>query len=441
MQRRWPSSGNTGLEQNPGVESENPSSGEEDLLKRVVITGLGAVSPLGHNVKDTFDGLLAGRSGVVGISKFDATEFACRIAGEVRDLDISPFLSRKEAKKVDTFIQYAIVAAAEAMDDCGLEIEQENSERMGVIIGSGIGGLPMIEEQHRVLLEKGPRRVTPFFIPSLIINLASGHVSIRYGLKGPSSAPATACATGTHAIGDALRIIQRGEADVMIAGGTEAVITPTAVAGFASMKALSTRNDDPQHASRPFDLDRDGFVLGEGCGLLVLEEYERARARGANIYAELIGYGMSSDAYHITSPSLDGDGARRVMKEALKDARLDPSEVDLINAHGTSTPVGDAIEAKAIQEVFGEHTSRCMVHSSKSMIGHLLGAAGGIESVIVAKTISTGQIHPTANLDRMDPACTFDAVRGQTRETNIRIALTNSFGFGGTNAALIMKKV
>jgi len=410
-------------------------------LRRVVITGLGAVSPLGHNVTDTFDGLIAGRSGIVNVSKFDTTGYASTIAGEVRDLDISSYLSRKEAKKVDTFIQYAVVAAAEAMSDCNLDLDQEDLTRFGVIVGSGIGGLPMIEAQHSVLLEKGPRRITPFFIPSLIINLASGHVSIKYGLKGPSSAVATACATGTHAIGDAFRLIQRDEADMMVAGGTEAVVSPMAMAGFAAMKALSTRNDEPHRASRPFDRDRDGFVLGEGCGLVVLEEYEHARARGAKIYGEVVGYGMSSDAYHITSPSEDADGAIRVMRAALKDAKLNPEDIDLVNAHGTSTPAGDAIEALAMEQVFGHHLSNMMIHSSKSMIGHLLGAAGGIESVIVAKTLETGKVHPTANLENQDPEFRFDAVVGSARDANVKTALSNSFGFGGTNGALIFRKI
>ncbi len=410
-------------------------------MKRVVITGLGTVSSLGYNVADTFEGLVEGRSGIDTISKFDISEYACRIAGEIRDLDISAFITRKEAKKIDTFIQYALIAAVEAIADSGIILTGEDLTRFGVIIGSGIGGLPMIERQHSILLEKGPRRITPFFIPSLIINLAAGHVSIKYGLKGPTSAPATACATGTHSIGDAFRIIQRNDADMMIAGGTEAVVTPMTMAGFAAMKALSTRNDEPHLASRPFDMDRDGFVLGEGCGLLVLEEYERARARGARIYAELIGYGMSSDAFHITSPSEDADGAIRVMNAALDDAGMNPEDIDLINAHGTATPAGDAIEARGITAVFGEHTPNLMVHSSKSMIGHLLGAAGGIESLILAKTIQTGRVHPTVNLENLDPVCKFDAVRGDAREADIRVALTNSFGFGGTNAALIMRKI
>ncbi len=410
-------------------------------MRRVVITGLGAVSPLGHNVADTFAGLLEGRSGIVDITKFDAADFASRIAGEIRDLDISAYLSRKESKKVDQFIRYAIIAAAEAIGDSGLELEREDLTRFGSFIGSGIGGLPMIEEQHKVLLEKGPRRVTPFFIPSLIINLAGGQVSIRYGLKGPNSAVATACSTGTHAIGDAGNAIRHNHADIMIAGGAEAVVTSLAVAGFSSMKALSTRNDEPHRASRPFDVDRDGFVLGEGCGLVILEEYERARARGAKIYAELVGYGMSADAYHITSPAEDGDGAVRVMRAALEDAGLNPGEVDLINTHGTSTQAGDVIEARAMKEVFGDHLKGVMAHSSKSMIGHLLGAAGGIEAVILAKTIETGCVHPTANLENQDPACDIDAVPGSARQADIRIGLSNSFGFGGTNGALILKKL
>lgn len=411
-------------------------------MRRVVITGLGAVSPLGHNVNDTFDALLEGRSGIVSISKFDTTDFPSQIAGEVRDLDISPWLSRKEAKKVDTFIQYALIAADEAVKDSGISLEKEDLTRFGSLIGSGIGGLPMIEEQHKVLLEKGPRRMTPFFIPSLIINLAGGHVSIRYGLKGPNSAPATACATGTHAIGDAFRIIQNNDADIMIAGGTEAVVTSLAVAGFAAMKALSTRNDEPAKASRPFDKDRDGFVLGEGSGVMILEEYEHARARGAKIYAELIGYGMSADAYHITSPSEDGDGPIRVMRAAMKDAGIKPSDVDLVNAHGTSTPAGDRIEAGAIRNVFGDHSSNLMVHSTKSMIGHLLGAAGGMEAVVVAKTLSTGKIHPTINIENQDPECGgMDFVSEGMREQEVRIALSNSFGFGGTNGALVFRKM
>jgi 3-oxoacyl-[acyl-carrier-protein] synthase II len=414
---------------------------EEDSLKRVVITGLGAISPVGNNVSTTFANLLEGRSGIISITRFDAGAYASRIAGEVKDLDISVFMTRKESKKVDTFIQYAIIVALEAITDCGIELEREDLNRFGVVIGSGIGGLPMIERQHLNLLENGPRRVTPFFIPSLIINLAAGHVSIKHGLKGPTMAPATACATGTHAIGDAFRIIQRGDADVMIAGGTEAVITPTAIAGFAAMKALSTRNDEPASASRPFDVDRDGFVLGEGCGLMVLEEYERAKARNAKIYAELIGYGMTSDAYHITSPSEDADGAIRLMKTALQDAKINSEDIDLINAHGTSTPAGDLVEAKAISTVFGAFPPNLMVHSTKSMVGHLLGAAGGLEAVILAKTIQTGKVHLTANLENLDPLCKFDGVPHASRDRDVRFGLTNSFGFGGTNAALVMKKL
>ena len=410
-------------------------------MKRVVISGLGAISPLGLNVADTFEKLIAGTSGIKTITKFDASDYHCSIAGEVQDFDVSLFLSRKEAKKVDVFIQYAIAASEEALRDSGLDLEQENRNRFGAIIGSGIGGLPMIERQHNVLLEKGPRRVTPFFIPSLIINLAAGHVSIRHGLKGPSSAPATACATGTHAIGDAFRLIQFGHADIMIAGGTEAVVTPLAVSGFGAMKALSTRNDDPEHASRPWDVDRDGFVLGEGCGLLVLEEYEHAVKRGAKIYGEVIGYGMSSDAYHITSPSVDGDGPIRSMRLALDDAKINLEDMDLINAHGTSTPAGDIIEANAVAKVFGDHSKNLCVHSSKSMIGHLLGAAGGIEAVIVAKTLETGHVHPTMNIDNQEPEVTMDLVRNEARQMPVKFAMSNSFGFGGTNGTLIMRKL
>lgn len=410
-------------------------------MRRVVISGLGALSPLGLNVSDTFSQLIEGRSGIKTITKFDASDYHCSIAGEIQNFDVGAFLSPKEAKKVDVFIQYAIAAAKEAIEDSKIDLEIEDLDRFGVIIGSGIGGLPMIERQHSVLKEKGPRRVTPFFIPSLIINLASGHVSIQYGLKGPSSAPATACATGTHAIGDAFRLIQYGHADMMIAGGTEAVVTPLAIAGFGAMKALSTRNDDPQRASRPWDVGRDGFVLGEGCGLLVLEEYERARKRGARIYGEILGYGMSSDAYHITSPSQDGDGPIRSMKLALQDARVNPESVELINAHGTSTPTGDIIEARAVAEVFGNHSKKVMVHSSKSMIGHLLGAAGGIEAVIVAKTLETGWVHPTINLDNQEPDVKLDLVPNTAREAAVKIAMSNSFGFGGTNGTLIIGKI
>ncbi len=410
-------------------------------MRRVVITGLGAVSPLGLNVADTFAGLIAGKNGISTVTKFDITDYPCQIAGEIKNFDVEVFLSRKEAKKVDTFIQYAIAAAHEALTDSGIDLASEDLDRFGVIIGSGIGGLPMIEEQHTILMEKGPRRITPFFIPSLIINLAAGHVSIKYGLRGPNSAPATACSTGTHSIGDAFRVIQRDEADMMIAGGTEAVVSPLAMAGFGSMKALSRRNHEPHRASRPFDIDRDGFVLGEGCGLVVLEEYERARARGANIYAELVGYGMTSDAHHITSPAEDGGGAIRVMRLALANAGVAPDAVALVNAHGTSTHAGDAIECRAIRAVFGDHTDHMMVHSTKSMIGHLLGAAGGMEAVVLAKTIATGIVHPTVNLENQDPACAIDAVPGSAREAVINYGLSNSFGFGGTNAAIVMKKI
>ncbi len=410
-------------------------------MRRVVITGLGAISPLGHDVNTTFEHLLQAKSGIVEISKFDATLFPSRIAGEVRDLDISPFFSPKEARKVDSFIRLAVIAAHEAFADSGLDLDKCDLERFGTLIGSGIGGLPMIEQQYKVLLEKGPRRVTPFFIPSLIINLAGGQVSIKYGLKGPSSAPATACATSTHAIGDAFRLIQYGHADLMVAGGTESVVCELTMAGFGAMKALSTRNDEPHLASRPFDTARDGFVLGEGCGLMILEEYEHAVKRGAKIYAEIAGYGMSSDAYHITSPSENGDGPIRAMKNALKDAAMNPDQLQLVNAHGTSTPAGDRIEALAIAEVFGSHVGNLAVHSTKSMVGHMLGAAGGMEAVILAKTLETGKVHPTANLENVDESVKFDPLKGDARDMNITAGLSNSFGFGGTNGSLIFRKI
>lgn len=410
-------------------------------MRRVVITGLGAISPLGNSVDETFAGLTAGKSGIVEITKFDATDYPSRIAGEVKNFDATPIVGKKDLKKMDTFIQYAVCASVEAIKDSGIDLEKVDVNRFGTTIGSGIGGLPMIEREHQKLVEKGPRRVTPFFIPAVIVNMAAGNVSIFHGLKGPNCSPATACATGNHAIGDAYRLIRIGMADAMIAGGTEAVVTPMALAGFGAMKALSTRNDEPERASRPFDTGRDGFVLGEGCGLLILEEYEHAKARGAKIYAEIIGYGMTADAYHITSPSEDGDGPYRVMRAALEDAQVDPSQIDLVNAHGTSTPTGDSIEAGAVQRILGDHIKKVMVHSTKSMSGHLLGAAGGLESVVVAKTLETGIVHPTANLEDQDPACNFDAVKGDARQAKVETVLSNSFGFGGTNAALVFRKV
>lgn len=408
-------------------------------MRRVVVTGMGALTPLGNDVKSTFEGLLAGRSGIAPITRFDAAEYPSRIAGEVSGLDISQWISGKEAKKMDTFIHYALIAGDEAMRDSGLELESIDRTRFGVYVGSGIGGLPMIEKEHKVLLERGPRRMTPFFIPSLIINLASGQLSIRFGLKGPNSATVTACATGSHSIGEAFRLIQRGDADFMLAGGSEAVVSPLAVGGFGAMRALSTRNEEPTRASRPFDVDRDGFVLGEGCGVMVLESLDSARARNARIYAEIVGYGMSGDAYHITSPSEDGDGPIRAMRAALRDAGMKPEEIQVINAHGTSTPAGDVIEAQAVNSVFGGHP--VMVHSTKSMTGHLLGAAGGVEAIVAVKTIESGLVHPTLNLERLDPQIHIDAVPGETRQAAVSAVISNSFGFGGTNATLIFRKI
>ncbi len=405
--------------------------------RRVVITGLGMISPLGIGNEPTWQGLVEGRSGIDRITKFDAKEFACQIAGEVRGFNPEEWMEKKEVKKSDTFIHYAVAAAQMAVDDAKLDYKSADSDRFGVIIGSGIGGLPLIEEMHSKLLERGPSRISPFFIPGLIVNLASGQISIRFGCKGPSSAPATACATGAHAIGDAYKIIQRDEADLMFAGGSEAVITPLAVGGFSAMRALSTRNDDPQGASRPWDLDRDGFVMGEGSGVLLLEEREHAMARGAKIYCEITGYGMSSDAFHITSPSEDGGGMMRVMQRALKDSNLKPEQIDYINAHGTSTPVGDKIETVAIKRVFGDYAYKVAISSTKSMTGHLLGAAGGLESAIAAKTIETGIIPPTINYEKPDPECDLDYVPNQARRTKVQHVLSNSFGFGGTNATLI----
>ena len=408
--------------------------------RRVVVTGIGMISPLGIGNEATWQGLVEGRSGVGRITKFDTTAFPVKIAGEVHGFDPEKWIEKKEVKKSDTFIHYAVAAAQMAIDDARLDHKSVDGDRMGVIIGSGIGGLPLIEEMHTKLLERGPTRISPFFIPGLIVNLASGQVSIRFGARGPSSAPATACATGAHAIGDAARIIRHDEADVMFAGGSEAVITPLAVGGFAAMRALSTRNDDPERASRPWDLNRDGFVMGEGAGVLLLEEREHAIARGAKIYCEITGYGMSSDAYHITSPSEDGGGMMRVMQRALKDAGLQPNQIDYINAHGTSTPVGDRIESLAIKRVFGDDAYKVAISSTKSMTGHLLGAAGGLESAIAAKVVETGSLPPTINYETPDPACDLDYVPNKARQKSVRHVMSNSFGFGGTNATLIFSK-
>ncbi len=407
--------------------------------RRVVVTGLGLVTPLGTGVEKTWKALCAGESGIGRITRFDPTGYDAQIAGEVKDFDPAQFIEKKEIKKMDTFIHYAVGASQLAVDDAKLTVAPEEATRVGVYIGSGIGGLGSIEHYHDVLREKGPGRVSPFFIPMTIINLASGQVAIRVGAKGPNSCAVTACATGNHCIGDAYRLIQRDDADVMIAGGAEAAITPLGVAGFASAKALSFRNADPTKASRPFDKDRDGFVLGEGAGVVVLEELEHARARGARIYAEVIGYAMNSDAYHITAPPEEGEGAVRCMEMALKDAGVAKTDIGYINAHGTST-MADAIETKAIKHVFGEQAYRIPVSSTKSMTGHLLGAAGGIEAVFSILALHHGMLPPTINLDHPDPACDLDYVPNTARPVQTQVVLSNSFGFGGVNACLLFRR-
>jgi 3-oxoacyl-[acyl-carrier-protein] synthase II len=411
--------------------------------RRVAITGVGMVSPLGIGNAENWDALTAGRSGVGPITRFDASAFTARIAGEVKGFEPARYIEKKEIKKMDIFIHYAMGAAHFAMEDSGLEVTDANRERIAVVVGSGIGGLPVIEETSRRFVESGgsPRVISPFFITALIVNEAAGNISIKYGLKGPNLATVTACTTGAHAIGEAFRMIQHGEADAAIAGGTESVITPLAVGGFAVMRALSTRNDDPQTASRPWDRDRDGFVIGEGAGLLILEDMEAAKKRGARIYAELAGYGMSGDAYHIAAPSEDGDGPARVMRNALADAEIAPEEVQYVNAHGTSTPTGDKVETLAIHMVFGEHARKLAVSSTKSMTGHLLGAAGGLETAICALAVYHGVMPPTINYQTPDPECDLDYVPNEARRKPIRYALSNSFGFGGTNGSLILKKV
>lgn len=407
---------------------------------RVVVTGLGLITPLGIGVQSSWQGLMEGRSGIGTITTFDSSDLPVHIAGEVKGFDPLLYIEPKEVKKMDRFIHFAVAASTMAMDDSGLTITDHNAARVGVIIGSGMGGLPAIEHYHKVYLEKGYRRITPFFIPMLIINLASGQVSIKFGAKGPNSAVATACATGSHAIGDAFRIIQRGEADAMIAGGTESCITPMAVGGFAVMKALSTRNEEPQKASRPFDTDRDGFVMGEGSGVLILESLEHALKRNARIHAELVGYGMTSDAYHITAPAPGGEGAASCMTLTLRDAGVSPEVVDYINAHGTSTKYGDELETKAIKTVFGAHAYSLKVSSTKSMTGHLLGAAGGIESVISVLSILHNTVPPTTNLENPDPECDLNYVPHKPIHVDVHYALSNSFGFGGTNACLLFRK-
>jgi 3-oxoacyl-[acyl-carrier-protein] synthase II len=410
------------------------------LSRRVVITGVGLVSAVGVGTDETWRGIREGRSGVSTIEQFDPTAFACRIAGEVKNFDPTRFIERKEVKKMGRFIQLAIAASEFAMKGAQLKIPPEWAERAGVYIGSGIGGFEIIEREHRTLLEKGPGRISPFFIPATIVNLASGQVSIRTGAKGPNSATATACTTSAHSIGDSYKIIQRDAADVMICGGTEAAITPMGIGGFAAMRALSQRNDEPSRASRPWDAQRDGFVVGEGAGLLVLEELEFAKRRGAPILAEIVGYGMSGDAYHITSPSEDGDGAFRVMRAAVKDAGIEPHQIDYINAHGTSTDVGDKIETIAIKRCFCEHAYKLAVSSTKSMTGHLLGGAGGLEAGITVLALRDQLAPPTINYEFPDPECDLDYVPNEARPMKIEYALSNSFGFGGTNGSLVFKR-
>ena len=407
--------------------------------RRVVVTGLGCISPIGNSIASAWDAAKAGQSGIATITKFDATPFSTHFAGEVKGFNVEEYIPAKEARSMDTFIHFGIAAGVQAFQDSGLVVTEENADRIGVIVGSGIGGLPMIEETKEVLTERGPRRISPFFVPASIINMISGHLSIRYGLKGPNLSLVTACTTGLHCIGSAARMIEYGDADVVVAGGAESTISPLGVGGFAAARALSSRNDDPATASRPWDKDRDGFVLGEGAGVMVLEEYEHAKARGAKIYAEVLGFGMSGDAYHITSPSMDGP--RRSMVNALKDAGLSASDIQYLNAHGTSTPLGDKNETEAIKVAFGDHAAKLAISSTKSMTGHLLGGAGGLESVFTVLAVHHQIAPPTINLHNPDPECDLDYVPNVAREMKIDYAMKNSFGFGGTNGTLIFGKV
>ncbi|APG26711.1 beta-ketoacyl-[acyl-carrier-protein] synthase II [Syntrophotalea acetylenivorans] len=410
-------------------------------MRRVVVTGLGVVSALGTGVEKNWDALMTGRSGIDRITRFDASEFPTQIAGEVKDFDATNYMPKKEIKKMDLFIQYALAAAEEAMEDSGLQVTEENAERVGVLVGAGLGGLPAIEKYHQAMLEGGYKKISPFFIPMLITNLAPGQISMKYGAKGPNVSSVSACATGTHSIGDAYHIIARGDADAMIAGGAESTITPLAIGGFNVMRALSTRNDDPQTASRPFEKNRDGFVMAEGAGILVLEEYEAAKARGAKIYGEVCGYGLTSDAHHLTAPAPGGEGAARCMKMALKNGGIAAEDVDYINAHGTSTHFNDLYETMAIKTVLGDHAYKTMVSSTKGMTGHALGAAGGIEAAFALLTIDRGVVPPTINYQEPDPECDLDYVPNEARQAEVKVALSNSFGFGGTNASLLFRKV
>ncbi|MBI4291116.1 MAG: beta-ketoacyl-ACP synthase II [Betaproteobacteria bacterium] len=409
--------------------------------RRVVVTGLGILSPVGNTVSEAWSAILAGKSGITSIARFDAANLASRIAGEVRGFEVSQYLSPKEARRMDTFMHYGMAAGIQAWKDCGLQVSPENAERIGVNIGSGIGGLPIIEETHNDYLKGGARKISPFFIPGAIINMTAGNLSIMFGFKGPNLAMVTACSTASHCIGEAGRLIEYGDADVMLAGGSEACVTPLAVGGFAAARALSTRNDDPASASRPWDKDRDGFVLGEGAGILVLEEYEHAKKRGARIYAELAGFGMSADAFHMTAPPDDGEGAARCMANALRNARMNADQIDYINAHGTSTPLGDLAETIAVKRCFGDHATRLAMSSTKSMTGHLLGAAGGVEAIFSVLAVRDQTAPPTANLFDQDPACDLDCVPLTARKMPIRAALSNSFGFGGTNGTLIFARI
>jgi 3-oxoacyl-[acyl-carrier-protein] synthase II len=410
------------------------------LGQRVVVTGVGLICGVGHTSQEVWSNLLAGRSGVARISLFDASQFACQIAAEVKNFDPLQFVDKKEARRMGRFIHLALAAAHEAMEMSGLKVTPENEHRVGVHIGSGIGGFDVIEREHLALLNGGPRKISPFFIPATIVNLAAGHVSIRYGAKGPNEATCTACTSSCHSIGDAFKIIQRCDADAMIAGGTEAAITAMGIGGFAAMRALSTRNDAPEKASRPWDAERDGFVVGEGAGILILEDLEKARQRGARILAEVIGYGMSGDAYHITQPAEGGEGAYRVMLNTLRDAKVKPEQVDYVNAHGTSTPLGDKQETMAIERAFGEHARKLAVSSTKSMTGHLLGGAGGLEAGITVLALRDQKLPPTINLEHPDPECTLDYVPNHARDAKVDIALSNSFGFGGTNGCLLFRR-
>ena len=409
------------------------------MKRRVVITGLGIISPVGNDIESAWDNIVNGRSGISRITRFDASGLNAQIAGEVKDFDVTQYMSAKEAKQMDTFIHYGVAAGAQAWRDAGLEVTDVNAERFGVIVGSGIGGLPRIEETQAEYLARGPRRISPFFVPGSLINLVSGQLSILLGLKGPSYAVVSACTTGLHSIGDAARLIEYGDADVMLAGGAEATVSPLGIGGFAAMRALSTRNDDPETASRPWDIDRDGFVMGEGAGALVLEEYEHARKRGARIYGEFAGYGMSSDAHHITSP--DSDGPRRGMALALRNGGINADEVDYVNAHGTSTPLGDKNETVALKLAFNDHARKLVINSTKSMTGHLLGAAGGIEAVFTTLAVHHQVSPPTINIFNQDPDCDLDYCANQAREMRIDVALSNSFGFGGTNGSMLVRRI